>query len=64
MYAHATQVNRDYTGGIPRWAYLMRRGAEEMYDGYFKYDLQGDCVSGKAVCFGPGRLGGEVRTVL
>ena len=42
----------------PRYAYLMMRGSEEMYDGFTKFDLIEERVVAK-VFYGHKRFGGE-----
>ena len=42
----------------PRYAYLMLRGCEEMYDGFVKFDMIEERVVGK-VMYGNKRYGGE-----
>jgi carotenoid cleavage dioxygenase-like enzyme len=52
-------TNDEYIGGRePRYAYLMLRGKEEMYDGFVKYDLREGAVL-LTVKYGPRRFGGE-----
>jgi len=52
------EFNRDYTGKASKWAYLMRRGKDEMYDGFVKFNLETDEID-TVVDFGEKRLGGE-----
>ena len=52
-------VNRQFFGRKQRYAYLMSRtNGSPMYNGFVKYDLLEEKISGR-VDYGPGKLGGE-----
>ena len=45
-----------------KYIYLMKRGDEEMYNGFIKYNIEKDIVDA-VVEYGEGKLGGEVLFV-
>lgn len=52
-------INDNCIGEVePRYAYLMLRGSQEMYDGFVKFDLKEEKIVA-TVPYGHGRFGGE-----
>ena len=54
--------NRDYCGQKSKYINLMKRGDEEIYNKFIKYNIEKDIVDA-VVEYGEGKLGGEVLFV-